>query len=251
MEEKTFFPYFQHTISKNHPLANFSAGFLEENAMDISKNKIPSQAQKAYELIEEMIVSLKLEPGQKISENMLSEGLGIGRTPIREALQKLAYEGTVIITPRSGITISDIDMTDQFRLIEVRRGLENIMAKRATQFASPVEKERFAALSEEFMKTAEANDENLFIQTDREFNHLLAISARNKYARLAMSSIQAQTRRFWFVYFKHFGDLPKVCRLHTDIANAIVKGDEENAGQASDRLIDYVEEYTTRTVKAI
>jgi len=219
--------------------------------MDISENKMPSQAQKAYELIEEMIVSLKLEPGQKISENMLSEWLGIGRTPIREALQKLAYEGTVIITPRSGITISDIDMTDQFRLIEVRRGLERIMTARAAQFASTAEKERFATLGKEFMKAANANDENLFIQVDREFNHLLAVSARNKYARLAMSSIQAQTRRFWFVYFKHFGDLPKVCRLHAAIASAIMEGDEKKAAAASDCLIDYVEEYTTLTVKAI
>jgi len=219
--------------------------------MDTSENKMPSQAQKAYELIEEMIVSLKLEPGQKISENLLSERLGIGRTPIREALQKLAYEGTVIITPRSGITISEIDMTDQFRLIEVRRGLERIMANRAAQFANAAEKEQFAALSEEFLKTAKANDESMFIQADREFNQLLAHSARNKYARLAMSSIQAQTRRFWFLYFKHFGDLPRVCRLHAAIASAIAEGNEEKAEKASDSLIDYVEEYTTRTIKAI
>ncbi len=219
--------------------------------MDILESKMPSQAQKAYELIEEMIVSLKLEPGQKISENFLSERLGIGRTPIREALQRLAYEGTVIITPRSGITISEIDMTDQFRLIEVRRGLERIMANRAAQFASTGEKEHFFALGKKFLQAAEANDENLFIQTDREFNQLLAVAARNKYARLAMSCIQAQTRRFWFLYFKHFGDLPKVCRLHATMAVAISQGDEKKAESDSDNLIDYVEEYTTRTIKAI
>lgn len=215
------------------------------------ENKMPSQAQKAYELIEEMIVSLKLEPGQKISENFLSEKLGIGRTPIREALQRLAYEGTVIITPRSGITISEIDMTDQFRLIEVRRELERLMVIRAAQFSNPKEKEYFTTLSNAFLKAAEADDENLFIQADREFNQLLAFSARNKYARLAMSAIQAQTRRFWFLYFKHFGDLPKVCRLHATIAGAIANGDEKTAQKASDSLIDYVEDYTTRTIKAI
>ncbi|MCL1886417.1 MAG: GntR family transcriptional regulator [Betaproteobacteria bacterium] len=212
---------------------------------------MPSQAQKAYELIEEMIVNLKLEPGQKISENLLSEQLGIGRTPIREALQRLAYEGTVIIIPRSGITISEIDMTDQFRLIEVRRELERIMVIRAAQFAGTEEKKHFAVLSTAFLKAAKTNDENLFIQTDREFNHLLAFSARNKYAKLAMSAIQAQTRRFWFLYFKHFGDLPKTCRLHADIASAIAEGNEEKAKKACDRLIDYVEDYTTRTIKAI
>lgn len=221
---------------------------MDNNTLE---NKIPSQAEIAYELIEEMIVSLKLEPGQKISENLLSERLGIGRTPIREALQRLAYEGTVIITPRSGITISEIDMTDQFRLIEVRRELERIMAMRAAQFSSQMEKKQFSDLGAQFLNAAEKNDENLFIQTDREFNHLLASSARNKYAKLAMSVIQAQTRRFWYLYFQHFGDLAKVCRLHASITQAIVDGDEEHAKKASDKLIDYVEEYTTRTIKAI
>ena len=219
--------------------------------MNMPAKKIPSQALKAYELIEEMIISLKLKPGQKISESLLSERLGIGRTPIREALQKLAYEGTVIIAPRSGITISEIDVMDQFRLIEVRRELERIMATRAAQFANTEEREHFAALSATFLKVAEENDENLLIQTDREFNQLLASSARNKYAKLAMSVIQAQTRRFWFLYFKYFGKLSKACHLHAALASAIAKGNEAKTRQAVDNLIDYVEEYVTQTIKKL
>ena len=215
-----------------------------------SASKI-SQAKKAYEIIEEMIVSLKLEPGSKVSEKYLCDALGMGRTPVREALQRLSMEGTIFIAPRVGIVISDIEIADQFRLIEVRRELERIMAGRAALLATPEERAQFTALANDFAVAADANDENLFITTDREFNHLEASAARNKYVLLAMSSIQAQTRRFWYLYFKHFGDLSKVSRLHANLAASIANGNEKGAVKASDTLIDYVEEYTTKTMKAI
>ncbi len=210
-----------------------------------------SQTSKAYEIIEEMIVSLKLSPGAKISEKYLCELLGMGRTPVREALQRLAAEGTIVIAPRAGIVISEIDITDQFRLIEVRRELERIMAGRAALLATPEERSQFTELAKDFNIAADASDENMFITTDRNFNNLVAATARNKYALLAMSAIQAQTRRFWYLYFKQFGDLSKVSRLHASLALAIANGHEKGAIKASDALIDYVEEYTTQTMKAV
>ncbi|MDR1311898.1 MAG: GntR family transcriptional regulator [Burkholderiaceae bacterium] len=220
-------------------------------AKDTATHVNVSQAEKAYDLIEEMIVSLKLKPGSRISEKFLSEQLGIGRTPVREALQKLAYEGTVTITPRSGITISEIDMTDQFRLIEVRREMERIMAKRAAQFSTQEERNTFLTLAEEFLKVAPTNDVDRFIPTDRDYNQLLASAARNRYAQMSMNIIQAQTRRFAYLYFAHFGDMKRICELHANISRAIGEGDEKRAGEASDELIDYIEEYTTRTIKSI
>jgi len=210
-----------------------------------------SQTKKAYERIEDMIVSMKLEPGVKVSEKSLSDMLGMGRTPIREALLRLALEGTVIVAPRSGITISEIDTSDQFRLIEVRRELERIIARRSAQLSTPEERKQFSRFAHSFMKAAAENDEHLFIKTDREFNQLLASSAQNKYASIAMSGIQAQIRRFWYLYFKKFGDLSHICKLHAKVAIAIVQENRTKAQKASDELLDYVEEYTIRAVKAI
>ena len=65
--------------------------------------------EQAYRLIEEQIVTLRLKPGDVLSEQMLSATFGIGRTPIREALQRLAQEGLVIILPRKGILVSDLN----------------------------------------------------------------------------------------------------------------------------------------------
>lgn len=210
-----------------------------------------SQALRAYQMIEEMIVSTKLAPGAKVSEKTLSDTIGLGRTPIREALQRLAAEGTVQILPRAGVIISPIDIADQFRLIEVRRELERLLAGRAAREASPEHRETFRALAGHFRRAATANDAELFIDTDREFNQLVMTAACNKYAQVAMSAIQAQTRRFWYLYFSRFGDLHKVSVHHAEIAEAIAAADEAAARSASDALVDYVEAYTRKTLESM
>ena len=214
---------------------------------------MPSQAKQAYERIEDMIVRMELKPGSRISEKSLSDMLGMGRTPIREALLRLTFEGVVHVTPRSGVTISGIDTSDQFRLLEVRRELENIMVRRAAQLATKEDRLGFAALAERFMEAGAENDGDLFVRTDHEFNQLLASSSQNRYASIAMSAIQVQTRRFWYYYLniRRFGDLPQVSRLHAKVASAIAEDKASEAQKASDALLDYIEEYTTRIIKTI
>ena len=79
---------------------------------------------RAYRELEEMIVTLQISPGTVLSEQALSGRLKIGRTPIREALQRLARDGLVVIMPRRGIMVSEINLRLQLRLLEVRRELE-------------------------------------------------------------------------------------------------------------------------------
>lgn len=210
-----------------------------------------TQANFAYRLIEEMIVTLKLPPGTRVSEKSLSTKLGIGRTPVREALKRLAQERTITIHPRSGAVISAIDVDDHFKLIEVRRELERILVGRTARLADLGIRKAFSELQARFEKAAIEDSEAIFIAADREFNALVANSADNVYAADAMGPLQAQTRRFWFLNFQQFGDLTKVCRLHAAIAKAIAANDESAARKALDRLIDYVEEYTYQTRRAI
>ena len=207
-----------------------------------------SQAQMAYRILEEMIVTLKLPPGSKISEKALNRSLGLGRTPLREALQRLAIEGTVKILPRSGVIVSDIELGDQLGMIEVRRALEKIIAGRAARLALEDERRRFSQLALDFERAGDSNDESIFIETDREFNTLITATAQNKYVAYAIGPIEAQTRRFWYLHFKRFGDLPHVAALHAAICRVVAANDEPGARLASDRLLDYVEEYTRKTL---
>lgn len=210
-----------------------------------------SQAQRAYRIIEEMIVSLELPPGTRISEQSLSTRLGIGRTPVREALQRLAYERSVQILPRSGAVVSRIDVEDHFKLIEVRREIDRILIGRSARLADAGARRAFVDLRDRFQKAAEGNDDTIFVPADGEFNALVARTAENVYAANAMGPIQALTRRFWYLNFREFGDLVEVSRRHADIADAIARNDEAGARAASDRLIDCVEDYTYQTMRAL
>ena len=95
-----------------------------------------SLTEAAYREIEERIVTLVLRPGEVLSEGVLVEALGIGRTPVREALQRLAREGLVVVIPRRGVMVSDIDVKSQLELLVVRRELERLMARLAAERAN-------------------------------------------------------------------------------------------------------------------
>lgn len=209
-----------------------------------------SLADRAYDHLEEMIVTLKFAPGSAVSEAALSARLGIGRTPIREALQRLARERLVQILPRRGIIVSEVNVRSQLRLLEVRREIERLVARTAARRASPEERERFADIAQTFERAARDNDETGFMRVDREFNELCLAASRNEFAAGAMSLMQSLSRRFWFIHYKQVGDMPLAAKLHADVARAIAKQDEAGAAAASDRLLDYIEEFTRATVAA-
>lgn len=202
----------------------------------------------AYQRIEEDIVMLQLQPGSIVSEAQLSERIGIGRTPIREALQRLAHAGLVVILPRRGILISEIDIRAQLQLLEVRREVERLVAGNAADRATTAEKERFRGIADEMKQAAETNDDRAFLRLDRELNDLSVDAARNGFAAKAMQLMQPLSRRFWFIHYQAVADLPLCARLHADVARAIGDGDRESAGAASDRLLDYIETFTRATL---
>src|ERR1700686_4867966 len=91
--------------------------------------QIETLTEKAYRALEEDIVTLRIPPGSVVSEAMLSQRLGVGRTPVREALQRLAREWLVVIMPRRGIMVAEIDPVRQLRLLEARREIERLLAR--------------------------------------------------------------------------------------------------------------------------
>jgi len=208
---------------------------------------LPNQA---YRHLEEMIVTLQLLPGSAISETALSQSLGIGRTPIREALQRLARERLVTILPRRGMIVSEINVKSQLLLLEVRREVERLVAKNAARRATPEERARFLELARRFEKSATTNDHVSFMRVEREFNELAVMAARNEFAAGAIGLMHSQSRRFWYVHCKHAAFTPLTGKLYADIARSISAGKEAAAGKAMDKLLDTVASCTRATVTA-
>lgn len=204
--------------------------------------------EQAYFRLEEMIVTLELVPGSVLSEQALSAELRIGRTPIREALQRLSREGLVLVLPRKAIIVTDTDPRRQLLVLEVRRELERLLARASAERATDAERRRFQQIADGMEAAAENNDDIAFMRLDRDLNTLLAEAAHNEYAARAMRSLNGHSRRFWYLHYKEAADLPKCARLHADEARAIAKGNAARAAAASDKLIDYNESFTRGTV---
>ena len=98
--------------------------------------------EQAYRVIEEQIVTLRLKPGEILSEQMLSATYEFGRTPIREALQRLAREGLITIFPRKGILVSDLNPRNQLLVLEVRRELERLLSRAGAERATKAQREQ-------------------------------------------------------------------------------------------------------------
>ncbi|HUN45247.1 MAG TPA: GntR family transcriptional regulator, partial [Stellaceae bacterium] len=203
---------------------------------------------RAYRELEEQIVTLKIPPGTVVSEAILSQRLGIGRTPIREALWRLARERLVTIIPHRGIIVSEINIKTQLRLLELRREVERLVARQAARRADADERRRLEEIALGMEKAAAGNDDTAFMRLDREFNELSVAAARNEFAASAMTLMQGLSRRFWYLHYKEAADLPLAARLHAEAARAIAGGDAEAAGRASDKLIDYIEDFARATV---
>jgi DNA-binding GntR family transcriptional regulator len=205
---------------------------------------------RAYRELEEMIVTLQLSPGTILSEQTLAVRLKIGRTPIREALQRLARDGLVVIMPRRGIMVSEINLRLQLRLLEVRRELERLMASLAAERATPDERGEFAELAEAMIGAAAKADDIAFMRLDQRFNILVAIASRNEFARRSMGLMNALSRRFWYQHYQEVADMPLAAKLHAAVAEAIAQKKVKAAATASDRLIDYIEDFARKTLDA-
>jgi DNA-binding GntR family transcriptional regulator len=212
------------------------------------ENAGESLQRQAYDRLEEMIVTMELPAGAAVSEATLAKQLGMSRTPVREALQRLAREGLVRVLPRRGLLVTELDVGKQLRMLEVRRVIERLLSERAASRRNTQQASAFRAVAAEFEAAGKAEDEALFTRADRTFNRLLTEAAHNEFATEAASLMQGHSRRFWFVHQRGRSSVKEASALHSAIATAIADGNATAAGHASDRLLNHVEAFTRATL---
>ncbi|NAZ37713.1 GntR family transcriptional regulator [Rubellimicrobium sp. CFH 75288] len=205
-------------------------------------------SERAFRHLEEAIVTMRLAPGALLSETGIARELGIGRTPVREALQRLRLEGLVQVLPKRGVLVSDINPQQQLRLLELRRAVEGLMAGLAAQRATPAERAAFADLADRFAAARDGGGELAFMQADREFNLLLSQACHNEYCERVMASVHGLSRRFFFKY-RAIANLSVTAENHRRVAEAVAAGDAGAAAEAMERLMDHNEDFTLRSLR--
>jgi DNA-binding GntR family transcriptional regulator len=221
---------------------------MNETTMPLEQDADISLKDQAYDALEEMIVTLMLPAGSAISEAVLAKRLGMSRTPVREALQRLSREGLIRVLPRRGLLVTDLDVGKQLRMLEVRRVIDRLLAERAAAKRNGSQATAFRQVAAEFAAAADADDEALFTRADRTFNDLLLDAAGNEFAAEAASLMQGRSRRFWFVHQRRHSSVKDAAALHSAIAHAIADQNVVKASTASDALLDHVEQFTRATL---
>ncbi|MGF7159562.1 DNA-binding GntR family transcriptional regulator [Rhodoligotrophos appendicifer] len=208
--------------------------------------KAPSMANEAYARLEEMIILGKLSPDTRLSEQMLAQALGLGRTPIREALQMLRANHLVEIHPRAGVFVTRLDFRSQLLVFEVRRELEILVAGRAARRASHDQRTEFRQMARDMRASSEKGDKIWLMNVDRRFKELAIAAANNRYLAVALAPIYAHSRRFYFTHLETTN--VSIALAHAAAMEAIAEGNEAGATAAARRFLAEMEEFTKAVI---
>ncbi len=185
-------------------------------------------SEQAYQLIKHKIIVLELPPLSYVDEQALMEGLQLGRTPIREALHRLAAEGLVFFAPHRGMFVADISITDLQKIFEVRLPLERVCVRLAAQRASEgLLLEMHAVLGE--LEAAPPGDARALMAIDERFHYLIYKAAGNEFLYEILARLHSLSLRLWHLALDRLGDVSAALRQHAAIAEALKARDGERA----------------------
>ena len=185
-------------------------------------------SEKAYRLIKEKVVTLELPPSAVIDEHVLMQQLGLGRTPIREALQRLDSEGLVNIVPRRGTFVNDISVTDLQKIFELRIVLEGFCARLAAKRISSEQLERMEAVIRELEELRDADPRTL-MSIDKRFHRLLYLSADNEFVADVLNRLYDLSLRLWHLVLNRLTEVRHSVEQHEDVLCALRSGDCDQA----------------------
>ena len=158
----------------------------------------PSLAEQAYEVLEHLLVTLQLAPGAIVSEAQLNERVGLGRTPVREAMQRLAQQGLIRVMPRKGLLITPVDPAALLQVLEARRPLEQQTVRLAALNARDEQRSALAGIARALAVSHDRPDE--FLRLEAELDELLDTCAGNPYLQAALAPLRTHCRRFWYLH---------------------------------------------------
>jgi DNA-binding GntR family transcriptional regulator len=206
-----------------------------------------SLAERAYQAIREMIVSLELRPGAVIDERRLMEQLGIGRTPTREALRRLAQEGLVEVYPRRGMFVTSVEIRDLASLAEVRCVLESSAARLAAERATDADRDAVGALLDELARHEEL-DQRQLMALDERIHRQVYGAAHNQFLEASLEQYYVLALRIWYLALDQARELEQAVLDHREILEAIRDGDADRAEQAMRRHVVEFEETMRRVL---
>ena len=199
----------------------------------MSSLQLPSEllSDRAYAALRDRLVALRIPPGAPIDEESLTAELGVGRTPVREAIRRLALEGLVVVYPRRGTFAAAINITSLTDLTDVRTVLEAHAAERAARLRDDDDRAAAERLIEE-LRAAESSQRSL-IELDARVHRFVYRCSRNPYLEQDLDRYLNMSLRIWHLTWDRLPPLEARVREHCELLEAIRDGDSERAGRVA------------------
>jgi DNA-binding GntR family transcriptional regulator len=183
-------------------------------------------ADRAYVELRDQIITLAIPPGAPLHEESLGRELGLGRTPIREAVKRLALENLVAVYPRRGTFVCEINITDLAHISDVRVQLEGHAAYRAAQRLTAPQREDLDTL---LGRLNGDGDAQTLMRLDADVHRFVYRCAGNPYLRETLERYLNLSLRIWYLALGRLPHLPERVHEHAALLRAVRDGDAEGA----------------------
>jgi DNA-binding GntR family transcriptional regulator len=215
----------------------------------MTSTRAPLQSERAYAALRDMIVTLQLAPGAPINEERLSAELGVGRTPLRDAIKRLEADNLVLIYPRQGTFVSEVNITDHGLIADVRRQLEGHAAYRAAQRLTPADREMLRELITRVRGTVDDGSAGRAerMRLDTEIHRAVYRCAHNRYLTATLDHYYNLSLRIWYLFLDQLPEVDHAAQ-HLPMLEAILAGDVERAKNLAVLHVDAFEQSVRDTL---
>lgn len=182
----------------------------------------------------------------------MSQELGISRTPVREALRRLAVDKMTEILPRKGAFVTTIEVKEYLHLLDLRKQLECFAAVRAAKRSTDEQRARMRKLVKNLREGKRAPNQEIFLYADKEYKDLIIEASKNPFIGNIISPMHAHSRRFWYYYrrYWHANESDEAIEAHLNVMEAVANGDVEQAEATVKALFVYLEGFAHRVLQS-
>ncbi len=191
-----------------------------------------SAAETAYRKLRDLIISGTLRPGEIVNEQELAEQLGMGRTPVREAVQRLAWQRVVTIFPRRGLAVAKLGFDDILAIFEARETVEARLAELAATRRTSVDVEALQCAGKAVQDSAESGEYATFLSEDQALHLAIARAARSPFLESSADHLLMLSSWMWHHHFGLHGPQRTNQFRHEEIIRAIIAQDAPAAAKA-------------------
>lgn len=225
--------------------------------IDLSSNRGPAIAptksaaqlrELAYAQIKQRIISCEFRPGDSINEAQLTAALGIGRTPIHQALHRLEVEGMVTIMPRKGVMVTALSLNDVLDMIEVRVSNEQLCIKLAVERAHDADIQAMRDILEQTPALLVKHDVAGLMSLDLQFHMAISAAAHNRVLAELLRNLHEKQARFWYLTLSENHHSERIYHEHLQILEALEQRDGNAAVAAIHHHIDDFRRAIMRTL---